>query len=79
MPISEDALFHMVPGVLRAVDADNPDHELWNSGTDDASPSGFFFGKNVPPVVANGRVYLATFGNKQGSAGGVNIYGLPAR
>jgi hypothetical protein len=32
----------------------------------------FDFGKNVPPTVANGKVYLATFSDR------LNVYGLHA-
>jgi hypothetical protein len=50
-------------GVLIAFDATpSPDgklHQLWNN-YDDA----YLFAKFVPPTVANGRVYLATFSNE---------------
>ena len=59
-----------VPGVLYAFDAGNVAHELWNS-TMNASRDGFGnFAKFVPPLVANGRVYVATWSSQ------VAVYGL---
>jgi IPT/TIG domain len=59
-----------VPGVLYAFDAANVATELWNS-TINATRDGFGnFGKFVPPLVANGRVYVATW------SGQVAVYGL---
>jgi PQQ enzyme repeat len=58
------------PGELRAFDAENLSHELWNS-TMSPSRDGFGnFGKFVPPLVANGKVYVATSSNQ------VAVYGL---
>src|SRR5579863_3309174 len=59
-----------VPGELHAFDAANVSHELWNS-TMNASRDGFGnFAKFVPPLVANGRVYVATWSNQ------LAVYGL---
>ena len=59
-----------VPGELHALDAENVSQELWNS-TMNASRDGFGnFGKLVPPLVANGKVYVATWSNQ------VAVYGL---
>ena len=59
-----------VPGVLYAFDAGNVATELWNS-TINATRDGFGdFGKFVPPLVANGRVYVATWSHQ------VAVYGL---
>ena len=59
-----------VPGVLYAFDAGNVATELWNS-TMNATRDGFGnFGKFVPPLVANGRVYVATWSDQ------VAVYGL---
>jgi len=59
-----------VPGVLYAFDAGNVATELWNS-TMNAARDGFGnFGKFVPPLVANGRVYVATWSDQ------VAVYGL---
>jgi hypothetical protein len=67
---SGDAETSTRPGILHAYGAQDVSHELWNSeqlGTRDSVGS---FAKFCPPVVANGRVYLATFSNR------VNVYGL---
>ena len=59
-----------VPGVLYAFDAGNVATELWNS-TMIATRDGFGnFAKFVPPLVANGRVYVATWSDQ------VAVYGL---
>jgi hypothetical protein len=59
-----------VPGVLYAFDAGNVATELWNS-TMNATRDGFGdFGKFVPPLVANGRVYVSTWSHQ------VAVYGL---
>lgn len=57
------------PGILRAFDANNILHQLWNSEQSvDDFPG--YFAKFCPPTVANGHVYLATFSNS------VVVYGL---
>jgi len=59
-----------VPGVLYAFNAGNVSQELWNS-TIDATRDGFGnFAKFVPPLVNNGKVYIATWSNQ------VAVYGL---
>jgi hypothetical protein len=57
------------PGVLHAYNAENVAVELWNS-QQLARDSVGNFAKFVPPTVANGKVYLATFSNR------LNVYGL---
>lgn len=69
MPISQNADSAVVPGVLRALNADTLT-ELWNSQDVPARDSVGTFAKFVPPVVANGKVYMATFNNA------VVVYGL---
>ena len=59
-----------VPGELYAFDAANIATELWNSDMNAARDSFGDFAKFVPPLVANGRVYVATW-SKQ-----VAVYGL---
>ena len=59
-----------VPGELRAFDAEDLTHELWNSQMDAARDAFGNFGKLVPPLVANGKVYVATWSNQ------VAVYGL---
>ena len=80
---TEDANNATVPGVLRAFAASDPvtigNHtflrELWNSEHDPLKPDRVgMFAKFVPPVVANGKVYLATFSRQ------LVVYGeLPAK
>ena len=60
----------VVPGVLQAFDAKDVTHELWNSNWSSKRDSIGKFAKFVPPTVANGKVYMATFSNK------LNVYGL---
>ena len=58
-------------GTLTAYDA-NTLAEIYNSGTVAFRDSVGSFAKFVPPMVTNGKVYLATF------SGTVNVYGLLA-
>jgi hypothetical protein len=67
---SGDAENSTRPGILHAYNAENVSHELWNSQQDSARDSVGNFAKFVPPMVANGKVYLATFSNR------LNVYGL---
>ena len=58
------------PGILHAYDAQDVSHELWNSEQFSVRDSVGSYAKFVPPTVANGKVYLATFSNR------LNVYGL---
>lgn len=69
-PINGDANQAVVPGVLQAFDAKDVTHELWNSNWSSKRDSIGKFAKFVPPTIANGKVYMATFSNK------LNVYGL---
>ena len=64
------------PGVLHAYDADDIRHELWNSleipSRDDCGK----YSKMAPPTIANGRVYLASFGSENVGTGQFCAYGL---
>lgn len=60
----------VVPGVLQAFDATDVTRELWNSNWSNKRDSIGMFAKFVPPTIANGKVYMATFSNK------LNVYGL---
>ncbi|MEO9099018.1 MAG: T9SS type A sorting domain-containing protein [Ginsengibacter sp.] len=60
----------VVPGMLQAFDATDVTHELWNSNWSSKRDSIGKFAKFVPPTIANGKVYMATFSNK------LNVYGL---
>ena len=57
-------------GVLRAFDAADVTHELWNSDQVAARDAVGNFAKFSPPTVVDGRVYLATFSGK------LQVYGL---
>ena len=63
LPYDGDATHQHVPGILRAFDASDITHELWNSKMSPADDFGMW-AKWVPPTVANGKVYLATFSNQ---------------
>jgi len=58
------------PGILHAYDAQNVGNELWNSEQFGIRDSVGSYAKFVPPTVANGKVYLATFSNR------LNVYAL---
>ena len=59
-----------VPGTLHAFDAVDVSNELWNSTMNASRDSFGRFAKFVPPLVANGKVYVATWSNQ------VAVYGL---
>jgi hypothetical protein len=61
-----------VSGELYAFDAGNIVNELWNSNMNATRDAFGNFAKFVPPLVANGRVYVATSSNQ------VAVYGLIA-
>jgi hypothetical protein len=63
MPFGENANHVVVRGILRAFDAsDVSKPELWDSeSTGRQNDRLGQFAKYCPPVVANGRVYVATF------------------
>ncbi len=69
-PFKCDANHAVCPGILRAYDAENVGRELWNSDQAGGRDAVGSFAKFVPPTVANGRVYLATFSKR------LNVYGL---
>jgi outer membrane protein assembly factor BamB len=68
IPYQDDAWVEIVRGSLRAFNADTLEL-LWSTDRDDPGDN-FDFGKNVPPTIANGKVYLATFSDR------LNVYGL---
>jgi hypothetical protein len=63
MPFDDNANRQVVRGILRAFDAsDVSKGELWDSeGTGRDNDRLGQFAKYCPPVVANGKVYVATF------------------
>ena len=66
---TSDANQAVVPGTIHAYNAQNVSSELWNSDMIPRDSLGNL-AKFVPPTVANGKVYMATFSGK------VNVYGL---
>ena len=70
MPYADDAEAEIVSGVLHAFDATDLTHELWNTRMVPARDDLGNFAKFVPPTVANGRVYVASFSNR------LHVYGL---
>lgn len=58
------------PGELRAFSASNVGLELWNSNMNSSRDGVGNYAKFVPPLVTNGKVYLATFSRQ------VLVYGL---
>jgi len=71
LPLHDDAWIDIVPGALRVFKIARDGSELteiWTSYC--AEKDRFNFSKYVPPTVANGHVYLATF------SGSVRVYGL---
>ena len=69
MPFAGDANQNVVPGVLRAFNAEDLTQELWNS-TKAFADNAKTLSKGSPPLVANGRVYLASMSKA------VTVYGL---
>jgi hypothetical protein len=69
-PINGDANQHIVPGVLQAFDPKDVTRELWNSNWAGKRDTIGKFAKFVPPTIANGKVYMATFSNV------LDVYGL---
>jgi hypothetical protein len=75
------ALNNVVPGILRAINPEDITQELWNSENNSGRDGSYMFAKYNPPMVANGRVYMATFGSipnngAQDMTGSINVYGM---
>ena len=68
--VGGDANQQVLPGILHAYSAQNVGIELWNSEQLSSRDTVGKFAKFVPPTVANGKVYMATFANR------LNVYGL---
>jgi len=64
------------PGVLHAYDATDIRHELWNSLEIPARDDCGEYSKMAPPTIANGKVYLASFGSENVGTGQFCVYGL---
>jgi hypothetical protein len=70
MPLKGDANKGIVPGIVRAFDANNLGNELWNSEQLSARDRVGNFAKFACVTVANGKVYVPTFSNQ------IHCYGL---
>lgn len=64
------------PGILHAYSADDIRHELWNSLQNPERDDCGEYSKMAPPTIANGRVYLASFGTENVGTGQFCVYGL---
>jgi len=71
-----DSWHHSQPGVLHAYEADDVRRELWNSLEMPARDDCGEYSKMAPPTIANGKVYLASFGAKNNGTGQFCVYGL---
>ena len=69
IPTYQDAIHGLTAGTLRAFDGETLD-EIWTSDDNASRDQVGTLVKFVPPVVVNGRVFLANHD------GGVNVYGL---
>ena len=69
-PYDANANWDTVPGIVRAFDASDLSHELWNSKMNPARDDAGMFAKFCAPTVINGKVYLSTF------SGQLQVYGL---
>ena len=73
---SGDSWHESRPGILHAYDADAIGHELWNSLEVPARDDCNNYSKMAPPTVANGKVYLSSFGTENVGTGQFCVYGL---
>lgn len=73
---SGDSWHETRPGILHAFDADNIRHELWNSLENPERDNCNNYSKVAPPTVANGKVYLSSFGTENAGTGQICVYGL---
>ena len=64
------------PGILHAYEANNIMHELWNSLEAAQRDDCGNYSKMAPPTIANGKVYLPSFGTKNTGTGQLCAYGL---
>jgi Malectin domain/Fibronectin type III domain/PQQ enzyme repeat len=74
--LSGDANHGSVPGVLRAYAADNVATELYNNQQNASRDTCDNFAKNGYVTIANGKVYLGSFGTANAGTGELCIYGV---
>lgn len=73
---SGDSWHESRPGILHAYDGDNIGHELWNSLEIPVRDDCGNYAKMAPPTIANGKVYLASFGTENIGTGQFCVFGL---
>ena len=73
---SGDSWHESRPGILHAYAADDITHELWNSLEMPARDDCGNYSKMAPPTIANGKVYLPSFGTANVGSGQLCVYGL---
>ena len=73
-PNGEDAWHRTDPGILYAFNAGNIS-PLWNNRQNATRDSCDNYAKFMPPTIANGKVYLASFGTAQTRSGELCVYG----
>ena len=69
-PYDANANWETVPGILRAYDASDLTHEIWDSKMNPVRDDPGMFAKFCAPTIINGKVYLSTFSNQ------LQVYGL---
>ena len=74
--LSGNANHGSVPGVLRAYDANNVATELYNNQQNASRDTCNNFAKNGYATIANGKVYLGSFGTANVGSGQLCVYGL---
>ncbi len=74
--LSGDANHGTIPGVLRAFNASNVATELYNNQQNATRDSCNNFAKNGYPTIANGKVYLGSFGTADGGSGQLCVYSV---
>jgi hypothetical protein len=73
---SGDSWHESRPGILHAYEADDIRHELWNSLENPERDDCNNYSKMAPATIANGKVYLASFGKENIGTGQMCVYGL---
>jgi len=74
--LSGDANHGTIPGVLRAFNASNVATELYNNQQNATRDSCNNFAKNGYPTIANGKVYLGSFGTADSGSGQLCVYSV---
>ena len=74
--VTGDSWHESRPGILHAYAADDLTHELWNSLEEATRDGCGNYAKTAAPTIANGKVYLASFGTRNTGSGQLCVYGL---